>query len=30
MSLEMERRHLEQANRHIAEGWERIAAQKAR
>jgi hypothetical protein len=30
MPLEMERRHLEQANQHIAEGWERIAAQRAR
>ena len=30
MSLEMERRHLEQADRHIAEGRERIAAQRAR
>ena len=30
MPLEMERRHLEQANWHIAEGRERIAAQRAR
>jgi hypothetical protein len=30
MPLEMERRHLELANRHIAEGRERIVAQRAR
>ena len=30
MSQEMELRHLELANRHIAEGQQRIAAQKAR
>jgi hypothetical protein len=30
MPLEMERRHLDLANRHIAEGRERIAAQRAR
>jgi hypothetical protein len=30
MQLEMELRHLEQANPHIAEGRERIAAQRAR
>ena len=30
MPLEMERRHLELANRHIAEGRDRIAVQRAR
>ena len=30
MSLEMERSHLELANRHIAEGRERITAERAR